>query len=360
MQSRLSTSSTILIIALTVPITSWAAGAAEEAPTERPRRVVKVVSVAPAPAAAPMTFSGVVRAERRANLAFTLGGRMVARPAQVGQAVKKGDELARLDLAPLRNAKAVAKARLNDAQARLRQLMRDLQREERLVKAGAGRREAVEQLTSDVAAARAARDQAEAGNAEAQRQLNEARLRAPFAGTIIDVMLEAGEFARPGIPVVVVSAEDRLEVEVQVPEAVRSRLKPNALVQVLLPLAGGHRLEGRVAHLGRGASGPGQLFPVVVRLPRSKDLAPGYTAEVQFEVETADAVMVPVAAVADPGGKNPFVFRVAGDRAEKVAVRVQRLVGDRVTVQSELQIGDRVVVKGHISLLAGEAVEARQ
>ena len=329
-------------------------------PTSSAGRVVQVAAVAPAPPAAPMTFSGVVRAERRADLAFTLGGRMVARPAQVGQAVKAGAELARLDLAPLRNAVAAAKAQLDDVEARLQQLDRDVDRERRLVEAGAGARETLEKLTSGMNATRAARARAQANHAEARRQLKEARLRAPFAGTIIDVMLEAGEFARPGVPVVVLSAEDRLEVEAQVPEAVRSRLRKNTPVQVRLPLAGGPSLKGRVIHLGRGASGPGQLFPVVVRLPRSERVAPGYTAELVFEVQTPDAVMVPVAAVADPGGRAPFVFRVNETVAEKVPVRVLRLVGDRVAVQSNLRVGDQVIIKGHIALLAGEKVEAQK
>ena len=357
---------TLWIVALAAawPATAWSQGAngkhggqPPSATGDRLGRRVQVAVVQDAPPAAPMTFSGVVRAEKRAQLGFTLGGRMVLRPADVGQAVKKGQELARLDLAPLRNARAVAKAQLDDVTAQLKQLNQDVARERRLVKKGAGRREALEKLTSAVAATQAARARAEAGFSEAQRQLSEARLRAPFAGTIIQVMLEPGEFARPGVPVVVLSAEDRLEVEVQVPEAVRAALKQDTPVKVRLPLAGGHVLKGRVSQLGRGAFGPGQLFPVVVRIPGSDKVAPGYTAELIFEVSTKDAVMLPVAAVADPGGQAPFVFRVRDGRAEKVSVDVLRLVGHQVTVRSTLAVGDQVIIKGHISLLAGESVE---
>ncbi|MEM7674846.1 MAG: efflux RND transporter periplasmic adaptor subunit [Myxococcota bacterium] len=334
---------------------------AQDGPNETlSARVVEVAQVASAPPAAPMTFSGIVRAERRAHLAFTLGGRMVQRRAEVGQAVKKGVVLAELDLAPLRNARAVAKARYDDVSARLKQLQSDLGREKRLVKEGAGRRETVEKLSSGVAGAQAGRAQAKAGLDEAQRKLDEARLRAPFAGTVIQVMLEPGEFARPGVPIVVLSAEDRLEVEVQVPEAVRAALKRDAPVEVRLPLAGAHTLKGRVTQLGRGASGPGQLFPVVVSIPGSDKVAPGYTAELVFEVKTADAAMVPVAAVADPGGGSPFVFKVNKTTAEKVAVQVLSLVGDKVTVRSPLAVGDEVIVKGHLSLLPGEKIEVRR
>ncbi|MEL7370789.1 MAG: efflux RND transporter periplasmic adaptor subunit, partial [Myxococcota bacterium] len=256
-------------------------------------------------------------------------------------------------------ARAVAKARFDDVSAQLKQLKRDLDREKRLVGAGAGRRERVEKLSSDVAGEMASRAQAKAGLDEAQRRLDEAKLRAPFDGTVIQVMLEPGEFARPGVPVVVLSAEDRLEVEVQVPEAVRAALKRDVPVKVRLPLAGAHTLEGRVTQLGRGASGPGQLFPVVVSIPGSDKVAPGYTAELEFEVKTEDAAMIPVAAVADPGGRAPFVFRVNNATAEKVGVEVLNLVGDKVTVRSPLAIGDEVITKGHLSLLSGEKVEVR-
>jgi membrane fusion protein (multidrug efflux system) len=66
---------------------------------------------------------------------------------------------------------------------------------------------------------------------------------------------------------------------------------------------------------------------------------------------------VPVAAVVDPGGGRPAVFRVVDGRAERVEVRPGPVVGDRLVVQGKLGPGDVVVVSGHTTLADGDPVE---
>ncbi|MCA9550162.1 MAG: efflux RND transporter periplasmic adaptor subunit [Myxococcales bacterium] len=329
---------------------------AREAP--RPEaRVVAVAPVAAAPAHRTATFTSVVRARQRARLGFTQGGRMVRRPVEVGQRVAMGAVLAELDRAPLVHARDAAQAQVRDAQARLAQLERDVARARRLVEQKAGLPEALEKTSAARDATAAALEAGQAQLREAERRLTEARLVAPFAGTVLEVSLEPGEMADPGTPVVVLSAEQALEVEVEVPEAVRMGLEADAPVQVSLPMAGGAALTGRIRSVGDAAAGPSELFPVVVALPDSAPAIPGYTAEVSLPVRRAPALQVPVAAVADPGGQAPFVFKVADGVAERVPVHVQGLAGADVVVQGDLRADDLVVVRGHASLLPGEAVE---
>lgn len=329
---------------------------AREAP--RPEaRVVAVAPVAAAPAHRTATFTSVVRARQRARLGFTQGGRMVRRPVEVGQRVAVGAVLAELDRAPLVHARDAAQAQVRDAQARLAQLERDVARAGRLVEQKAGLPEALEKTSAARDATAAALEAGQAQLREAERRLTEARLVAPFAGTVLEVSLEPGEMAGPGTPVVVLSAEQALEVEVEVPEAVRMGLEAEAPVQVSLPIAGGAALTGRIRSVGDAAAGPSELFPVVVTLPDDGPAIPGYTAEVALPVRRAPALQVPVAAVADPGGQAPFVFKVADGVAERVPVVVQGLAGSDVVVQGDLRADDLVVVRGHASLLPGEAVE---
>ena len=304
-------------------LTALATGAAVKAGTtafrERPLtspdaadsidpRTVHVERVTSAPTTAPMTFSGVVRSARRAKLSFTLSGRLAARSAQIGDSVPARAALARLDTSPFHNALRLAKARLAQIDVRLQQTTRDVDRQRRLVERGAGLSEQLEKQTSALAALRASKSQARADVAEARRRLKEATLLAPFEGTVIEANLEPGEFVRAGEPVLILGGEDQLEVEVRVPEAIRSRLAVGAAVPVKLPLAGGDVLSGRVARLGRGASGAGALFPVVVHIPRTKGLAPGYTAEVAFDIKTAETTSSPSPPSPIPVAGRPMYF----------------------------------------------------
>jgi hypothetical protein len=68
---------------------------------------------------------------------------------------------------------------------------------------------------------------------------------------------------------------------------------------------------------------------------------------------------VPLASIIDPSGRHPHVFRVDAGRAERVPVKVRRLVGDRITVEAEIDIDQSVVVEGHVVLLDGDPVQTR-
>ncbi|MEM7247043.1 MAG: efflux RND transporter periplasmic adaptor subunit [Acidobacteriota bacterium] len=323
-------------------------------------RGVRVARVTEVDAVRDRTFSGIVRAKRRAVLGFDVGGRLDRRPVEVGDRVTAKQVLARLDSARYRHELDRAQASRRDVQARLDQLRRDEDRVAGLLASRAATTEEVEQVRSRREAVQASLTALDAQVAEARRLVDETTLRAPFAGTITEVLLEPGEHARPGSGVVILSGEDELEVELEVPEAVRTGLREDDTVDVSLPLAGGATTTGRLRSIGRSAAGAGRLFPVVVSLEPTPAIVPGLTAEVTLRAAATSRLAVPATAVIDPGGSNPALHRVRDGRAELVTVEVGELVGELVTVSSEqLSVDDPVIIAGHANLLPGEAVEIR-
>ncbi|MEL7061989.1 MAG: biotin/lipoyl-binding protein, partial [Acidobacteriota bacterium] len=162
-------------------------GDAAERPTEVAPVVDKRVEAARVDAAAArrsLRFSGVVRAVDRATLAFAIGGRMIARPVEVGDRVARGDVVARLDPRELDNAVAGAEGALAELEARREQARRDLERVEALVAAKAATSEERERTAAGLEAVAAGEDSARARLSEARRLRDEGVLRAPFAGTI--------------------------------------------------------------------------------------------------------------------------------------------------------------------------------
>jgi RND family efflux transporter MFP subunit len=341
---------------------------------------VKVAAVETARDRRELSFSGVVRSARRARLAFSIGGRLVARPVEEGDRVSAGQVLARLDEREIGNAVATAGAAVAELAARRAQSERDRDRAEQLLAAKAATREELEKTAAAVDAVSAAEEAAAARLREAERLLEETALRAPFAGTVTEVHHEPGEFAIAGRPVVTLSGDGELELEVEVPESVIPRVSVGDDAALYLPALGASEILGRVKSLGRTAAGPGRLFPVVVGLPADPEgPAAGMTAELVLRLTSDDALAVPVEAVVNPGGRRPSVFRLVeaggAETVEKVAVEVGSLLGERVTVRGtgspdggspdgagggELAAGDLVVVGGQRGLLDGEAVEAER
>lgn len=335
-------------------------GSASSKPTPRTgpdKRLVKVAQVRLAGNSRCVRFPGITRAVDRARLAFTIGERLVARPVEVGDHVEAGDTLATLDDRRLSNEVEALKLSLVEIDARISQINRDHKRYQALVDSHASPRAQLEKILENEEVLLATRATREVRLREAERMLKETILKAPFSGTVTDVLLEPGEFAQPGAPVVVLSGDGEVEIEIEVPESLISQLSVGMPATVDLPLARRAGLKGKVRYLGRTALGAGRLFPVVVAVDPDEESAAGMSAEVVFETRRRSELCVPIAAVINPGGHDARLLRINNDRVEKIRVEVADIMGDNVTVRGPLSIHDLVVVAGHTALLDGDPVE---
>ena len=320
-------------------------------------RAVRTVEVRAEDGMREVRLSGVSRAARRATLSFLVNGTLAERPIELGQAVRAGDLLARLFNPALEPAVASGEARVRELEARLEQLQRDVSRAEDLRSRGLISDEEVEKVRTERTAVTATRDLAKASLAEARGQLAEAVLTAPFDATIDAVHFEKGEFVAAGQAVVELSGTGDLEVELEIPESLISGFETGRYVTLEFPFLDRRLVEGTVVHVGDAGTDSGGLFPVEIRMPAGPGLRPGMTAELVMEIPSDPGLVVPLAAILDPGTGNPRVFRVADGQVEPVYVKVGQLSGDMVQVQGALHQGDHVVVTGLSSLTPGQKVE---
>lgn len=302
-------------------------------------------------------FPGSTRAADRAELAFLVGGRVAERSVEVGDRVRAGQVIARLDTREVNNGVSVARAELARSEAARGQLQRDVERSEALLAARAATREEVERTQAGLDSALAVEGAARAALAEAERRLGEAVLRAPYAGVVVATHAEVGENVTSGRRIISLAGSSALEVEIEVPENVIAGLELDEVVRVSFPTSARDPLEARVSRLARDSFGAGALFPVVVALPPRPDLVAGLTTRVELDLGLEQSLLVPIAAVVDPGGRRPTLYRIVDGRAERVEIEVLGFEGDRVAVSGSLAAGDVVVVGGQRGLLDGEVVE---
>lgn len=346
----------LALLAVALPLALLSRTADVEPAPSRSKRVV-VAEVESRALDRTLRFAGVARAARRAELSFPTGGRLLARPAELGDRLRRGEVVARLDRRKMDNAVDGARAASGEIEARRRQAELERQRVERLAASGAATAEELEQVTAAAEALAAGSEAAEARLREAERMRGDAALVAPFDGVVSEVRLEPGEHAAAGQTVLVISGDGAIEVEIAVPEAVVGRLESGAPARARLPFDDDRTVDGTVRSVARAASGQAGLFPVVVSFGDQAGLAPGATLEVLLDSRGGESVTVPLTAILDPGGGRPSVFRLRGESVEKVAVSVESIAGERVAVSGGLEPGDRVVVAGHGGLLDGDRVE---
>jgi len=328
----------------------------EQSPTTVPVRVAQVSS---GTASEVLRFAGVARPRQRANLSFQVGGTIATRFAEIGEQVDAGDIVARLYNPQLGPASEAAEARLaqliNDAE----QQERDLQRLQRIYERDLLAIQDLEQQRTLLRSTQSAVDNARAIVNQNQQLQRESELRAPFAGRIEQVVLEPGEFAQPGQAVMRMSAEDGLEVEVQVPPRFLAGLTLGEMLPVWNGLSG-EQYQAVVTEIGEGSSGRSALYPLVVSLQHT-GLRSGEAMEVGVSYERGAGLSIPLNAVMR-SAQGLTVFKVDNAasgpaRVSRVAVAVRRISGDQVLLEpGSLDVGDRVVYAGLTRLADGDAV----
>lgn len=328
----------------------------EDATAEPAPRAVRVAEVASMPATETIRFPATLRSRERAGLAFLQAGYLAERRVRRGEQVEAGQLLAVLHNPALQPGVAAARGGVGEARSRLEQLDRDAERLERLVGRNLVAEDDLEQVRAQRDSARSALEQAQARLDEAVARLDEAGLRAPFAGRVADLLIEPGEFAAAGQPVMLLADAGALEAEVRLPASRAASLDRDSPVRVRR-LSDGTEIRATISAVGDGA--PGRTAPVVVSLspgPGTEGWRAGEPVDIELEFSGPESVGVPLAAIISPGTGVSRVFRVQDDHAESIAVQLGRTTGEHVALFGPLEPGDRVVTAGHTQLLDGEPV----
>jgi len=303
-------------------------------------------------------FSGVTRPSDRARLSFVVNGRLAELLVEVGDRVRAGQLLAALDTAEFELSERAATSALTELEVRLAQARRSEQRVNLLHEKQAATDEEVEQVAMATDSLEAALISATVKLDQARRLIRESSLVAPFAGTVIDLEVEQGEWAGAGKPILEIVGSKDFEVEIEVPESIVVNVIEDRPVRVEFPLIG-LRVSGNLTSSAKAAAGMGRLFPVVISLEDHSDIIAGATAEVELEIRQRESLVIPLEAILNPGSSRPSVFRIVDGQAERVFVEVDRIDGRDVRVKGGLDDGDEIVISGHTVLADGDRVEVQ-
>jgi RND family efflux transporter MFP subunit len=347
--------------ALVVLAAALAACQPEAAEMARPDPVVMVETVRPVAMAETWTVTGVVRPRDEIPEAFRIPGKIVDRPVDVGDRVRAGDVLARLDTVDLALALEQAEAAVAAARSNLDRA----DEAERRARALQGKGHAPQ---ADVDLRRLATDEARArlANAERQRdlarnQLGYAELRASADGVVAAVGAEAGEVVAAGAPVVTVARLDAPEVLVAVPESRVGDLDGASATVSLW--AGGHDYGAELVEVAPEADPATRTYAVRFRVTDADgSVRLGMSATVSLtRGDPRKVYRVGPAAVVDEGG-GPAVFTVDPEtsRLARRPVEIGRYETDAVIVTAGLDPGDRVVAIGASRLRDGLAVRVSE
>lgn len=318
--------------------------ACHAAPQPLPPPTVEVASAERTDQARDLRLSGTIEAERSLALGFAVPGTVVDVLVEEGQAVRRGQVLARLSPGSFQHALGIARAqseRAQDATRRLEPMHRN------------GTVPEVKWVEVQTAL-----DQARHAVALALENLDDAVLRAPEDGVVARRSVEPGSTALPGVPAFVLVQTRTVLAKAPVPENQVSRLRCGQTAQVEVP-AIGQELGGTVREIGVVADPLTRTYPVKVAVANPEGaLRVGMVVDVVVHVEgAAPALAVPREAVRIDEAGTPCVYVVgAGGKLARRRVEVTGFVGEKTALSSGVSEGERVVVSGTPMLADGVLV----
>jgi RND family efflux transporter MFP subunit len=286
---------------------------------------------------------GTVRAVRSATIAATLGATVAEVRITVGSAVRPGEVLVRLSAREI-------DARLTQAKAVYALAKLDRDRAAKLYAEAAI-------STAQYDAALAQFGVAEAAQAEAGTLSEHAILRAPFAGVVTTKLVNVGDTAMPGQPLLVVEAPDALRFEARVPDALARGLAIGQRHPVRVDGLD-HELVGTVGEIDPAADPATRTLFVKLDLPRDPALRSGRFGRLILASGATDAVTVAATAIVRRG-QLETVFVVDDGVARLRLVRTAREHDGAIEVVAGLAGGEAVALSDVAQLVDGQRVEAR-
>lgn len=341
----------LLLLSVLAPALSGCANDAQSKPAaqaDKPKVeavTVETAAVAQGDITASYAGTATLEAEREARLVAELGGVVLGLAVEEGQAVKKGQVLARLD-------GDRAQLQLRQVEAELQRLVHNDARNESLFQRQLIARNAYEQNKSDLAARRAEVELA-------RLTLSKSAVVAPFDGVVTRRWVKQGQLLKANDPVFDLADFSDLKARLRVPERASVALRPGQVVDVAVDALPGRRFEAEVARVSPVVdAGSGTVDIVVAVDNRSKLLRPGLFSRLSVAYDNvAAAVLAPKAAVLSEDGNNS-VFVVREGKAHRVPVTLGYEAGKNVQVLAGLAVGAEVVVAGQNGLSEGTPVEA--
>lgn len=318
---------------------------------------------------------GRLVAMRMGDIAARIGGPVEDIKAEVGDRVSKGQVIAVLDSETLEAELNLAKSELGEAEAELNTWKAELDvsntelgRQERLQKSTAFSQARHEDAQKRVAVAEARVQRAIANVAikrsnleRKQLDVEDAAVRAPYAGVVMRRYTEAGAFVNRGDPVVRVISDRELEVEAYVPNSRLNGLGVGQTVEIGLDDGTRHKATVRSILPSENPQTRTRVVRLVPEFSEVKrPLADSQSVVVSIPISNERRVVTVHKDAILKRPQGDMVYVVKDNVAELRPVKLGEAVGSRFEVLSGLQEGEVVVTRGNERLQPGAKVRVEK
>lgn len=348
---------------LTALLWSASCGRGGQAP-EPPLRPVKYEVVDYQTGSVNRTFSGTARTEKIINLSFRSSGILTELTIKLGQRVKKGELLARLDNVTARLNYESALASQSSAESQMNTAKLALDRIRVLYEKGSASLTDFESAKNSYKTAQQGYESAKRSVAIQQEQIRFGYLYAPEDGVVTSISAEVDETISAGQPIAVMNAGTEMQIALGFPESIINEISPGMPVLVRLPAYSQQEFSGRVTELSPAVDNNTATYPARIQVADPEGLiktgmAANVTLTLGSETRDPNRLTIPPEAVGeDSQGRFVFVIDETGETpvVRRTSVNLGALDSRGFEVVSGLQGGQKVATAGLQTLLDGQPV----
>jgi RND family efflux transporter MFP subunit len=319
---------------------------------------VEVAEVEQITEAHPIEVRGIVQPARQAAVSSRVMGPVVKLNVRAGARVAKNQVL--LEIQPEASAGQLGQAQgaLAQAEAALAMAERNYKRFEALHADNAASELELDMAKMQYEQARGAVEQAEGAVRSASSVANESAVRAPFAARVVETLIEVGDLAAPGRPLVRVESLEGQQMWLNVREKDIGRVTVGDQLEMRLdarPDLG--TIVGEIREIMPSADPATHTFTVKASLGEV-DVPSGFSGRAMISGDITDRYVVPITAVHRRGGLELVIVRAADGSARTRAVTTGGALGDdRVEILSGLDAGESVAINAPGPVADGTPLE---
>jgi RND family efflux transporter MFP subunit len=308
-----------------------------------------------------MSLIGQIRAQHEVRLAFRIDGKLIERPVNVGDQIKTGQLIARIDSENEQNALRAAEADISAAQAALTQAQRVEARQRELIARGFTTAVQFDQAVQQLRTAEAQLESAHARHRTAQDRVRYAELRADVTGIVTAKAAEPGEVVRAGQMIVQVARDGLKDAVFDVPTrlVLLQGLPQDPIIQIALVENPNIKATGRMREMAPQADAATRMYPVKIGLVNPPEqMRLGSTVTGGIVLQSPPVISIPGTALIEINGK-PSVW-VVDSTTSTVSLRPIEIVQyapTTVIVANGLKDGELVVTAGIHVLVPGQKVK---
>jgi multidrug efflux system membrane fusion protein len=328
-----------------------------------PVRPVKYVKVGYLGGDKLRSFSGTAKTEKVVNLSFRNTGIITELNMKLGQQVKKGDLLGRLDNVSSRLNYESSIEQKNSSESQMNTTKLNLNRVKKLYEKGSSSLSDYEDAKNSYRTAVASFESSKRSVAIQKDQIQFGYLYAPEDGAIASVTAEVD--VTPGQAIGVLNAGTAIEISLGLPESVINAVKKGMKVKVTFSALKEGEFNAIITEVAPALDRDTSTYPVTVMITDADErIKSGMAANVMFEFVyeglAKDVIVVPASAVGEDG-KSRFVFLVEGDSnkatVKKQSITIGDLTPEGFKIESGLKLDQKVATAGLQTLLDGQEVK---